>query len=90
MIGSSADLSYRLITLYGPRRMSATTFRMKVPLVFLRAMLAVLNYVIPFRITDPPKDAPLFSPTAGWNIRRTIRVGRRVRRTADGTTYSEK
>jgi len=21
--------------------------------------------VIPFRITDPPKDAPLFSPSAG-------------------------
>jgi len=22
-------------------------------------------WVIPFRITDPPKDAPLFSPSAG-------------------------
>ena len=48
------------------------------------------HQLLPFRSTDPPKDAPLFSPPAGWNIRRTIRGGRCVRRTADGTTYSEK
>jgi|GEM_PF-3865435 len=60
MIGSSADLSYRLIPLYGPRRMSATTFRMKVPLVFLRAMLAVLNYVLFSPIGSPEVDFVVF------------------------------
>jgi len=44
---------------------------------------------IPYRITDPATDAPLFAPPAGWNIRRTIRGGRCARRMADVTNTSE-
>jgi hypothetical protein len=51
--------------------MSATTFRMNVPSAFLRAMLAVLSYVIP----DPtkPKTIALVHPfycegTSAWTL----------------------